>query len=584
MPTPHARSNTGTTVSSETAPAADGDEGCHTAATPPPESRRRTDIPVLAISGGVLVAFVLAALIAPTATGDAVSTVFTFAARWFGPMWQVLLLATFGVAIWLGFSRYGKVRLGGAGARPEYGRFQWVAMIMSTLLAGGGVFFAAGEPVQHYVNTPPFYDGVKSGTQEAANAALSQSFAHWGFLAWAVLGTLASIVMIRGQERGMPLRPRTLLYPFMGERIRDSRLGAAVDIVCVIAVVAGTVGPIGFLGLQVSYGLSQVFGIPGGYPVQLGVIVLLTVVAVLSVASGVNRGIQFFSRANIWLAVALMAAFLVLGSVGFVLDSFLGGFGQYARDFVPLALNRGDHAWLGSWTVFFFGWFLGYGPLMSIFVARISRGRTLRDLVVSTAIIPPLATMFWFTVFGGTGIFLEQKSPGAISGPLKAVGMDAAVISVAEQLPMGAVITVALLLLTITFVVTTTDSMSYSIAAAGTKYGEPTPLVRAFWGLLMGAAAAVLILVGDGGITALQSFIVVTAVPVGFIMLPTLWTAPRMAKEMALEQGVIRAEPKAPATAQTATAPEKESAPEPDDPAAGGDPEPVAAGTREPRS
>lgn len=543
MPTPHARTVPG---AAEAAP--DGEES-----RPPPAASQkrpaggsRTDLPVLAISGGLLVAFVLAALIAPTATGDVVNTLFTFAARWFGPFWQVLLLATFGVAVWLGFSRYGKVRLGGSGARPEYSRFQWVAMIMSTLLAGGGVFFAAGEPVQHYVDTPPYYDGVAAGTQEATNAALSQSFAHWGFLAWAVLGTLASIVMIRGQERGMPLRPRTLLYPFLGERIRDSRLGTAVDVVCIIAVVAGTVGPIGFLGLQVSYGLSEVFGISGGYPVQLGVIVLLTAVAVTSVASGINKGIQFFSKANIWLAVVLMAVFLVLGSLGFVLDSFLGGLGQYMRDFVPLSLNRGDHEWLGSWTVFFFGWFLGYGPLMSIFVARISKGRTLRDLVVSTAIIPPLATMFWFTVFGGTGIFLEQQHPGAISGPLKAVGMDAAVISMAGQLPMGPVITVALLLLTITFVVTTTDSMSYSIAAAGTRFGEPTRGVRVFWGLLMGAAAAVLILVGDGGITALQSFIVVTAVPVGFIMLPTLWTAPRMARQMAVEQGIVPAGPEEP--------------------------------------
>lgn len=575
MPTLPARSATGPAASTGTEPSADSDDECHTAAGPPPAGRGRTDIPVLALSGGLLLAFVLASLIAPTATGDAVDTVCAFVARWFGPMWQVLLLCTFGVALWLGFSRYGKVRLGGAGARPEYGRFQWVAMIMSTLLAGGGVFFAAGEPVQHYIETPPFYEGVKSGTHQATEAALSQSFAHWGFLAWAVLGTLASIVMIRGQERGMPLRPRTLLYPLLGERVRHSRLGAAVDIVCVIAVVAGTVGPIGFLGLQVSYGLSQVFGIPGGYPVQLGVIVLLTAVAVLSVASGVSRGIQFFSRANVWLAVALMAVFLVLGSVGFVLDSFLGGLGQYVSDFVPLALNRSDHAWLGSWTVFFFGWFLGYGPLMSIFVARISKGRTVRDLVVSTAIIPPLATMFWFTVFGGTGIFLEQQHPGAISGPLKEVGMDAAVISMAERLPMGAVVAVALLLLTVTFVVTTADSMSYSIAAAGTRTGEPTPLVRAFWALLMGTAAAVLILVGDGGISALQSFIVVTAVPVGFLMLPTLWTAPRVAKEMAREQGVVPApaQPAAPGT-------------EDDDEQRAGRPEPVPApaGADGPRS
>lgn len=551
MPSPEAPAATG-------AEAPDDDEAHHPAPDTGGDGGRRTDLPVLAVGGGLLAAFVVAALLAPTGTGGAVTAASGAAARWFGPLWQVLLLATFGVALFLGFSRYGKVRLGGTD-RPEYGRFQWLAMVMCTLLAGGGVFFAAGEPVQHFAETPPLYKGVASGSQEAGNDALAQSFAHWGFLAWAVLGTLGTIVMMRGRDKGMPLRPRTLLYPLLGERIRHSKLGAAVDIICIIAVVAGTVGPIGFLGLQVSYGLSHVFGIPDGYPVQLSVILVLTAIAVLSVVTGIDRGIQFFSRLNIWLAVALMAAFLALGSVGFVMDSFLGGFGQYARDFVPLALNRTDHAWLGQWTVFYFGWFLGYAPLMAIFVARISRGRTLRDLVVSSSLVAPVATMVWFTVFGGTGIFFEQQDPGSISGPLKSSGINAAVVSIADQFPFGGVIGIALLLLTLTFVVTTTDSMSYSIAAAGTKSGEPTVAVRAFWGLLMGAAAAVLIVVGDGGITALQSFIVVTAVPVGFLMLPTLWTAPRIAKEMAVEQGLVQREP---AARPAPSAPEADGAPD----------------------
>ncbi|QGK70188.1 BCCT family transporter [Allosaccharopolyspora coralli] len=506
--------------------------------TTPRMHGRRTDVTVLAISGGLLVVFVIAALAAPTATGHAVTAGFDLASRGFGALWQVLLLATFAVAVALACSRCGSVRMGDRN-RPEYSRFKWIAMIMCTLLAGGGVFFAAAEPLEHFVSPPPLYADVRPGSQEAVNSALAQSFTHWGFLAWAVLGSLGSIVMMRGLQHGMPLRPRTLLYPLLGERIRHSRLGTAVDVTCIIAVVAGTVGPIGFLGLQVSYGLSRVFGTPDTYPVQLTVIVGLTAIAVLSVISGIDRGIQFLSRLNIWLAVLLMLAFLVLGSAGFVLDSFLGGFAQYVRDFVPMALYRGDQQWLGSWTVFFFGWFLGYGPLMAIFVARISRGRTLRDLVVSTAIVPPIATTLWFTVFGGTGILFEQRQPGLLSQPLANSGMDAAVISISEQLPFGGLIAIVLLLLTVTFVATTADSMSYSIAAATTRHGEPAIAVRAFWGVLMGAAAAVLIVIGDGGITALQYFIVVTAVPVGFVMLPTLWTAPRIARQMAIEQGVL---------------------------------------------
>ncbi len=456
-------------------------------------------------------------------------------------MWQVLLLATFVVAIGLACSRCGNVRLGDRNG-PEYGRFKWIAMIMSTLLAGGGVFFAAGEPLQHFVDPPPIYAGVRPGSQEAVSAALAQSFADWGFLAWAVLGSLGSIVMMRGVQRGLPLRPRTLLHPLLGERVRHSWLGTAVDITCIIAVVAGTVGPIGFLGLQVSYGLSQVFGTPDSYSVQLAVIVVLTAIAVLSVVTGIDRGIQFLSRLNIWLAAALMVAFLVLGSAGFLVDAFLGGFAEYVRDFAPLALYRGDEQWLGSWTVFFFGWFLGYAPLMSMFVARISRGRTLRDLVVSTSVVAPVATMLWFTVFGGTGIWFEQNQPGLVSNTLATSGSDAAVISIAQQLPLGQLITIGLLLLTVTFVATTTDSMSYSIAAAGTKHGEPATPVRVFWGVLMGAAAAALILIGDGGISALQYFIVITAVPVGFVMLTTLWTAPRTARQMATEQGIRSAQ------------------------------------------
>ncbi|MER7078472.1 Choline-glycine betaine transporter [Saccharopolyspora kobensis] len=501
--------------------------------------RPRADLVVSALSGGLLTAFVVTALVAPEATGNVVSTAFTACAAWFGPYWQVLLLATFVIAVVLGASRYGRVRLGGD-VEPEFGTFKWLAMIMCTLLAAGGVFWASAEPVYHYVDLPPAYADVAPGSAEAVAVALAQSFSHWGFLAWAVLGTLGAIVMMRAAEQGLPLRPRTLLHPVFGERIQRHWLGTVVDVICIIAVVAGTVGPIGFLGMQVSYGMSTMFGTPDTYPMQVAIILGLTAVAVVSVITGVDKGIQLLSRFNVWLAVATMAAILVLGSAAFVVDGFLSGFARYVQDFVPMSLYRGNDEWLGSWTVFFFGWFIGYAPLMAIFVARISRGRTARNLIGFTAGVAPVATALWFTVLGGTGVMLEQRTPGSVSGPLDESGLPAALVSVAQQLPWGGLLGVVLLVLTTTFVATTTDSMSLAIATAGTSSGEPNKFSRAFWGLLMGVAAIALIAVGDSGVSALQSFIVVTAVPAGFVLLPTLWAAPKVLREMAAEQGITR--------------------------------------------
>lgn len=498
--------------------------------------RGGVDKVVAGASAGALALFVVAALVAPDKVSEWVTTSFTKSASWFGLYWQILLLVTFVVAIALAFTPWARARFGAV--QPEFSRFKWVAMIMCTLLAGGGVFWAAAEPMYHFLNAPPYFGSVEAGSNEAAHVALAQSFVHWGFLAWAILGSLAAIVMMYAAERGMPLRPRTLLYPVLGKRVVTSPIGAVADVVCIIAVVAGTVGPIGFLGLQVSYGLSSLFGLPDVYGVQLTVIAVLTAVAAVSVVSGVNRGIQFLSRVNVWLALVLMAAVLVLGSAWYVVRAFVGGFGIYAKDFVGTSLYNGDPAWLSGWTVFFFGWFLGYAPLMAIFIARISRGRTVRDLIVSTAVLPPIATCVWFAVLGGTGIMLEQEQPGAISGPLGEAGLPAAVMSIADGLPLSTLVGVGFLILTILFVATTTDSMSFAVAQSCTSQDHAGTRLRALWAVLMGAAAAVLISIGDGGISALQSFIVVTAVPVGFILLPSVFAAPVMVRRMAAEQGI----------------------------------------------
>ncbi len=496
------------------------------------------DLPVLVLSGGFIVAFVGMAMVDIAALSSLVSTGSAWASKYFGAYWQLLLLATFLVGLALAMSRLGRVRLGGL-LQPELSTFKWIAIIMCTLLAGGGVFWAAAEPMAHFISPPPLYGG-DTGTPEAAFVALAQSYMHWGFLAWAILGTVTAVVMMHlHYERGLPLKPRLLLYPVFGDRILHGWAGGLVDSACVMSVLAGTVGPIGFLGLQVAYGLNFLADIPNTYATRLMIIVGLILVYTVSAISGITRGIQLLSTINICLALGLMAFILLFGPTAFIVDGYIQSLGMYIDNFLPMATYRADTAWLSGWTVFFWGWFLGYGPIMAMFVARISRGRTIRELILVVSLIAPLITCFWFTIVGGSGLAFELSDPGVVSEPFANGSLPAALMAITAQLPLPSLITALFLILTTIFVATTGDSMTYTISMAMTGHDNPSAALRIFWGVMMGAVAAILVSIGAGGVTALQSFIVVTAVPVSLILLPSLWAAPSIAMRMAREQGLL---------------------------------------------
>jgi len=495
------------------------------------------DMPVFLISGGSILLFAALALYDIDMMSGWVNNAFATSTKLFGAYWQVLLLLTFIIGLFLTIGRTGSVVLGGI-KTPEMTTFKWISIIMCTLLAGGGVFWAAAEPMAHFTSPPPLFGG-ETGTVDAAYNALAQSFMHWGFLAWAILGSLTGIVLMHlHYEKGLPLKPRTLLYPVFGDKVMQGPFGAIVDSVCVIAVVAGTVGPIGFLGLQVSFGLEKLFDIPNTYTTQVTILVGLIVIYTLSAVSGVTRGIQLLSSFNIVLATALMAFILIFGPTAFIIDAYIQSFGIYLNEFIPMATFRASPGWLDWWTVFFWGWFLGYGPLMAMFVARISRGRTIRQMILTISIVAPVITCFWFTIVGGSGLFYELAEPGVISKPFTGFNLPAALLAITEQLPFGGIISILFLVLTTIFVATTGDSMTYSISMVMTGNDHPHGGVRIFWGVMMGVIAAILISIGSGGISALQSFIVVTAVPVSLVLLPSLWTAPRIAKQMADDQGL----------------------------------------------
>ncbi|WP_226578576.1 BCCT family transporter [Halobacillus litoralis] len=498
-----------------------------------------------AISGGFLVLFLIFSLINKSQMGAWITSSFNFSVTFFGAFWQLLLLATFVVGIALALSKYGRVKLGNKDV-PENGWFRWVSMILCTLLASGGVFWAAGEPIYHYLTTPPLFDDGGITGKQAVIPGLAQSFFHWGFTAWACLGTVATIVLMYAHyHKGYPLKPRTILYPLVGEKIfrKKSVLGTTADVVSIIAVAAGTIGPIGFLGLQVGYALEYLFNIPDTIFTQSIVIIFLVTIAAISAASGVDKGIQLLSRLNVGLALVLMLGMVILGPTAFIINSFIGAEAFQIQNFVRMSLYRGDSGWLGYWTVFFWGWFLGFGPAMAMFISRISRGRSIRELILAVAIIAPIVSNFWFAAVGGSGLFYELENPGSISNALNETGMPAAVMAIMEQVPFGMVMATGFLIVTVVFVATTADTMSYSVAVTLTGNTHPPRFLRVFWAVLFGTIAASLLGIGESSIQTLQNFIVVTAVPVSLLLLPPVWLAPKVAKKMAIDQGIIKKEP-----------------------------------------
>ena len=502
--------------------------------------RRIGDPLVLALTMGFIFLFVGWSLSDAEGLSAVINSGFTWTAKYLGSFFQLLLLATFFIALVVAFGRAGVARLGGLD-KPQISTFRWLSMIMCTLLAGGGVFFAAGEPVYHFVVAPPV-SSAEAATPAAVAPAMAQSFMHWGFLAWAVLGSLTALVLAHAHYvKGKPLQPRTLLYPVLGERVMQGWPGSVVDAMCVIAVVAGTVGPIGFLATQMSFGLHELFGVADNFTTQLVILTLLAGVYMTSAVTGVHRGIQMLSRFNVILALVIAAVIFVFGPTLFLANTYLSSVGEYLSSFFAMSTLTAETApdwWMKWWTVFFFAWFIGYTPLMSIFVARISRGRTIRQTILAVAVLAPIATSIWFTLLGGSGIFHQLAGTFDLTEAFNNFRFDVATLTVAQELPGGTWMAAAILVLTTIFVATTGDSMSYSIAMVGAGHDEPNPWIRVFWGGAMAMMAAILLYMGSGQIGVLQQFIVITAIPVSFVILPSLWTGPKAAMAMARDQGL----------------------------------------------
>ncbi|WP_274361764.1 glycine betaine uptake BCCT transporter [Paenibacillus thermotolerans] len=431
--------------------------------------------------------------------------------------WFYQLCATFFLvfALFLVFSKYGKIKLGKEEDRPEFNRPTWFAMLFSAGMGIGLVFFGVSEPISHFA-APPLGTGH---TDESAKLALRYTYLHWGLHAWAIYATIALALAYFKFRKGYPGLMSAALYPLFGEQRMNRTAGTVIDTIAVFATLFGVAASLGLGAAQINGGLSYVSAIPNNFIVQLIIIAVVTVLFLLSAGTGLDRGIKYLSNANMVLAVILLFFVLFIGPTVFLLNLFITTLGEYAQNLPSMGLrlapfNPERAAWLQNWTIFYWAWWIAWAPFVGTFIARVSKGRTVREFVIAVTLIPTFVCAFWFAVFGGTAINMEYNRGVVISDK----SLETALFFVYEHMPLTLGLIVVTLLLIASFFVTSADSAVFVLGMQTTGGSlNPPNIVKIVWGLLLSASAVILML--SGGLEAMQTAIIVSAFPLAFVLI-----------------------------------------------------------------
>lgn len=449
---------------------------------------------------------------------DVTSKVQTYIVDKFG--WFYLISASFFLvfSLFLIFSKYGGIKLGRPNDKPEYSYITWFAMLFSAGMGIGLVFWGAAEPLSHFHN-PPYGDPTTSDT---AKTAMQYSFFHWGFHPWAVYATIAlalAYFKFRKHSSGLV---SGILVPLFSERGKEV-WGTIVDFIVVFATVFGVATSLGFGAIQISGGLSFVFGIDQTFIFQLMIILIVTVLYMLSASTGLNKGIKYLSNSNIVLALALMIFLLLLGPTTFILNLFTTSFGNYIQNLPSMSFrmtpfNEDNTEWIKGWTIFYWAWWIAWAPFVGTFIARVSRGRTIREFVLGVLLVPTIFGALWFTVFGGSAIHLEFFQGKDIYGFVNNFGEETALFAVLENFPFSMFMSLIAILLISTFFITSADSATFVLGMQTTGGRlDPPNSVKLVWGIIQSGAAAVLL--WQGGLEALQTASIIAAFPFTIILL-----------------------------------------------------------------
>jgi len=434
-----------------------------------------------------------------------------------GSWFYVLTVAfIFFFVIFLGISRYGDIRLGPDHSTPDYSLASWISMLFAAGMGIGLMFFGVAEPLMHYLSPPT----AETGTIAAVQESMKMTFFHWGLHAWAIYTIVALVLAYFSYRHNLPLTLRSALYPLIGDRIYQWP-GHLVDVFAVVSTVFGVATSLGLGASQVNAGFGYLFGIEVSTTNQIIIMCVITSLAVISVATGLDKGIKILSETNMVLAIILLLLIFVLGPTVFLLQAYLQNIGDYLADIVHNTFNLFAYKkteWIGGWTIFYWGWWLAWAPFVGLFIARISRGRTIREFIIGVMLIPTVFTLFWMTIFGNSAIDLVHNQGVVALGDMVSKDSSVALFVFLDNFPLTSVLSFFSVLMIVIFFVTSCDSGAMVVDMLCSHGRNDTPLwQRVYWAVGIGIVAAVLLLVG--GLSALQTMTIASALPFTLVLL-----------------------------------------------------------------
>ncbi|WP_405097222.1 BCCT family transporter [Oceanobacillus sp. FSL H7-0719] len=459
---------------------------------------------------------VLLGAVFPEGFGEVTGAIGDWITKNFGWYYMTVFTLILFFCIFLGLSPIGKLKLGKPHDKPDFKTISWLAMLFSAGMGIGLVFYGAAEPISHFLAPPT----ATPETTAAMAEAMRSTFLHYGFHPWAIYGIVAlSLAYSQFRKGEVGLLSKTL-RPILGDRV-DGPIGTIVDVLSVFATIIGVAVSLGIGAMQINGGLSYLFGIPYNELVQGIIIAVVTVLFIYSAWSGLSKGIQYLSNLNMILAGLLFLAVLVLGPTLLILNMMTSATGDYLNTLVfhsldVAPLNPQKQEWMYSWTIYYWGWWMSWSPFVGIFIARISRGRSIREFVIAILLVPTFVSIFWFSAFGLTGVEVAQNAPHIFGMP-----PETQLFGVFNELPFSTIISILTVILVSSFFITSADSAIF-VLGMQTSFGRlnPASFIKVIWGVALSAIAYVLLLAGgQTGLDALQSAAIISALPFSIVVL-----------------------------------------------------------------
>uniref|UniRef100_UPI0006D25C74 BCCT family transporter n=1 Tax=Bacillus sp. JCM 19041 TaxID=1460637 RepID=UPI0006D25C74 len=456
--------------------------------------------------------------------------------------WFYLLATSFFVllAVYLVVGPYGKIKLGRPDEEPEYSYFTWFAFLFTAGMGVGLVFFAISEPLSHMYDPP----SAEPGSMAAIEESLRYTIFHWGFHPWATYSVVALALAYFKFRHNAPALISSAFTPILGDRTRGP-IGIGIDVLAVFATVFGIATSLGLGASQITAGLSYNFAsISNTTMTQLIVIGVITLIFIGSAISGVDRGIRFLSWGNIVIAIVLMAFVFLLGSSVEMIETFMSMMGSYLQNLPEMTLDMhtftDNREFLDGWTLFYWAWWIGWSPFVGAFIARVSRGRTIREFVLGVTIIPVLFSAIWFAIFGVAGMEMDQMQDGTLFQLIQSTGEEFALFAFIESLPMSTIVMIVAILLISSFFITSADAATFVLAMLTTGGRlNPVASVKVIWGIVLAGTASVLLL--SGGLRALEMAMLIAAFPFGILMIIMAFS---LLKALRSESNILRMERK----------------------------------------